>query len=151
MPEETYLLIDPVGDQLRPVSAQAFRWVNAPVDRVLARNCVALFLSHQGEVTRIEDIKLQEPSIKTRMRVMAGRRSPALYRFANVPAQTDDLRLMISDARSAALRGGEAPDDWWLFQATETEVRGALEEASSLAELYAAIQMPPPDSCLDLL
>ncbi|WP_049645006.1 hypothetical protein [Candidatus Rhodobacter oscarellae] len=149
---EIWLMVDPVGDQVAPVSTRAFKTVTAPVSRVLARNCVALFLDPEGRVHRIEAIHPQRPGPLCMLRLWLGQATPARFVFEPVDAPLDDIRTMVLDAMMYSRKNGaKLRADWWLFTASEAQVRTQLATAQSLAELHAMMRFPAEENCLDLL
>ena len=149
MTSKPYLMVDPVGDQIAPLSARAFKMIKAPKSRVMARNCVALFLSPKGSVWRIADIKLTAfGGVKTWL----GKSAKAVYDLETVPASLNDFKTMILDARLySRQRLGQATANWWMLSAPDIEVQSAVSGAQNFAELYDAIQFPDDENCTDHL
>lgn len=148
---ETFVLVDPVGDQIVPISARAFERITSPVAQVLSRNCVALFLGADGQVVRIDDIYLTKSNLGARLGLWLGCTAPAQVSFLKVATTLEDVRTMILDAMTFTRRRGVADTDWWLLTADEAQVRKELGAATNLAELYDRLRVPLADARLDLL
>ncbi len=154
MDSQILLMVDPVGDQIFPVSSRAFSVITAPRDRVLARNCVALFLDRNGKVWRIEGIEPMERGVWAKLRPWLEMPVPAEYQLVEVVDENllEDMQTMILDAVAYTReRHGIEPDEWWAMTAPIDEVRAEVSGADSLSDLYARIRFPADEECLDLL
>ena len=154
MNTKSYLMVDPVGDQIFPVSSRAFEVITAPRDRVLARNCVALFLGQEGKVWRIEGIEPKSQGIWAKLRPWLG--LPVSADFALVEVEDEnllvDMQTMLLDAvMYTRERQGVEEDDWWALTAPISDVRAAIAGAKDLGDLFSRIPMPADDDCLNLL
>lgn len=148
---EILLMVDPVGDQIAPVSRQAFLTVRSPVAQVISRNCVSLFLDSLGQVTRIDDIRISGSLMFNSIGLWFGRPAPVEVEFATVNVDLGDIRTMVLDAIEFSQARHRTVQDWWLFTADRSTVIKRIEEAQTLAELHGCIELPPIDKCLELL
>ena len=146
-----YLLVDPVGDQVLPVAHAAFLGIHAPAAQVLARNCVALFLDSNGRVFRIRTIEFHDSSPLSRILVWFGGTGKAKFEFADVDVSLDDFREMLIDAITYTKEStGDESAEWAMMPEVQDWPR-VMAKARSLKELYALIQFPPEQECLELL
>lgn len=145
------LMVDPVGDQIFPVSPRALAAVETPTSRVLARNCVALFLDAEGGVRRITDVRIAGGPA-ARLGVLFGMAASARFSMEPVDVPLGDFRQMILDAISISRhRDGAGPENRWLTSVSGNEIRAALEGADSLAKMHAAIRFPADEDCVGRL
>ena len=151
MSHDLFLMVDPVGDQIFPVSQRAFAVATAPISRVLARNCVALFLGRDGKVWRIDRIKLHRGNPLRRLGLWFGVPAAAKFEMAEVDTSVEDIKTIVLNSVHYSRQRGVEPDDWWLLTAPLAEVESAISHAQSLEELYSAIKFPLDQDCLDLL
>lgn len=149
--EDIYVLVDPVGDQIYPVTSRAFENVSVPVAQVLSRNCVALFLSVSGRVSRLENMRLKDPSLLVCFGLWFGRPAAVEAQFLDVPADLEDIRTMILDSITYSRRRGRGGKVWWYLTEEETKVRAEVNAATSLSDLHARLRLPRGEDCVGLL
>jgi hypothetical protein len=139
--KDMLLLVDPVHDQAWPVSAEAFDLLRGPKSQVMARNCTALFLGPEGNVRILSDIAPERADVLTRAGLWAGRPVKAKYLFEEMEMPTEDMRVMINDA-ATYMRDRPQRRAWWLTQAPLGEIQSRIGAATTLAEIYGAIDLP---------
>lgn len=140
-------MVDPVGDQVLPVSSRVFETIRAPVSQMLARNCVGLFLSSTGCVSRLESIQVNPFD---HFSLLVKHPVPATYKFKKVNIPYDDFRTMVLDAVIYSQRRSQR-SSWWLTEMPVPELREVFSKATTLAELHALVQFPDETRCMELL
>ena len=146
------LLVDQKKGQLFPFSPRGFTVTNAPVSKVHKRNADVIFLDDSGQLKQISNITLTRDMPTTRLGLWLAIPAAMTVTLTPVDMPFQTFRDILLDALKRHREVfGEDDELWWIVNTPLEEVTAKILTTNDYAELYAIMDFPRDEDCLDLL
>ena len=149
---EILLLINPAKTYVFPFSSRGLAYVTAPVQKFLTHSESDIFLNKNGELLKISDATLSNPGLLSTLKLMFKLPVSGDVKLSPLDMAFPDFQLTLIDTLRRS-RGESADDDetWWLLADPIDEVCEKIASTQGFQALYAIMDFPADEDCLDLL
>ena len=146
------LLIDQKKGQVFPFSPRGFTFTNTPVSKIFKNNSDVIFLDDSGHVQRISNITLVRDMPTTRLGLWLSIPAAMTVTLTPVEMPFQTFRTILLDALTRHRQVfGDDDELWWIMNAPMEEVTAKIMATDDFGALYAIMDFPQDEDCLDLL
>ncbi len=149
---ERFLLINPVKGYVFPFSARGLTYIPGPITQFLERAQGDIFLDGTGALLKITNAVPTRTGIGTTVKLALKLPVRGEIKLAPVDMEFSAYKdALIASLRRTRETHQDHDETWWLLVDPIDEVITKVNSTRSLADLYAIMEFPADEDCLDLL
>ena len=149
---EVLLLVDKTSNDAFPFSSHGFAIASGAIGKVRARTKDTIFLDAYGKIFRISDIATNKNSVVSYVKGIFGLPYPISIVKEPIRLSLEDAKNLVSSSVIQYKERYLEPDEAWGFvHLPHEKILADIAGCRTLTQLHAALNLPRPEDCLDLL